>query len=181
MLSAVVLPALCGAQNVQPQSGSKKMHFELFSSAFKNGEAIPAKYTPDGDDVSPPLAWKGAPKRTKSLALVMDDPDAPPGTWVHWVIYDISARQTSLPEGLPKKEVLSSGARQGKCWGVDRFERMGYWGPQPPPGKSHHYSFRLYAMDKKPVLTDGATKFDLLKAAEGHILAETELIGLYGR
>ncbi len=153
----------------------------LSSPAFKNNGTIPKRFTGEGEDVSPELHWTGAPERTKSLALIMDDPDAPPGTWVHWVLYDLPPGTTKLPQDLPKTATLHDGARQGACWGVDAFERVGYHGPLPPPGKTHHYSFRLYALDEKPALPDNATKKQLEAAMSGHVLAESELVGAYRR
>lgn len=155
--------------------------FALTSPAFKNGEKIPKIHTGDGKDLSPALHWSGVPKGTKSFALIMDDPDAPPGTWVHWVLYDIPGGLKDLPEGLPKKETLSSGAKHGQCWGVSSFDRVGYYGPLPPPGTPHHYSFRLYALDRELGLKPRAAKDQALKAMEGHVLAHAELIGIYER
>ncbi len=154
---------------------------KLESPAFADHQAIPKKYTCDGDNASPALRWSGVPAPTKSLALVVDDPDAPAGTWVHWVVYDIPASATRLEEGLPKRPSLANGARQGASWGVETFERIGYDGPCPPPGKPHRYFFSLYALDAVPRLPPRATKADLLKAAAGHVLAKAELVGTYGR
>jgi hypothetical protein len=157
------------------------MALTITSSAFAPNAAIPAKYTCEGDDVSPALSWTGVPAGAKSLALIMDDPDAPPGTWVHWVLYDLPASATGLPEGVPKKDTLDGGAIQGACWGVNSFSRVGYYGPCPPPGGPHRYFFKLYALDKALGLAPRATKPDLLNAMKGHILAEAELIGTYRR
>jgi len=149
---------------------------KLISSAFKEGEMIPSKYTCDGPDVSPPLEWSDAPAGTKSFALISDDPDAPVGTWVHWVIFNIPANEHKLEENVPKTEVLKNGARQGK----NDFGRLGYGGPCPPGG-THRYFFKLYALDRELDLRPGATKRDLLKAMEGHVLAEAYLMGKYKR
>lgn len=154
---------------------------ELTSTAFKHGTTIPKRYTCDGDDPSPPLAWKGAPAGTKSFALIMDDPDAPPGTWVHWVIYDLPGPSTGLPEGVPKTPALADGSKQGTCWGVDSFSRTGCFGPCPPPGKPHRYFFKLYALSAPLGLPPGATKAEVMKTMTGRVLAETTLMGTYGR
>jgi len=153
------------------------MAMEIKSSAFKAQEKIPAKYTCDGANVSPPLSWTDVPEKTQGLALIYDDPDAPVGTWVHWVIYDLPTETRELPEGMAPKEVLENGARQG----VNDFRNVGYGGPCPPPGPAHRYFFKLYAIDTKLGLPPRATKKDVEKAMKGHILAQTELVGLYGR
>ncbi|UCC48867.1 MAG: YbhB/YbcL family Raf kinase inhibitor-like protein [Gemmatimonadota bacterium] len=153
------------------------MSIKLTSSAFEDGGSIPAQYTCEGKDISPPLDWTGVPAEAKSLALICDDPDAPVGTWVHWVLYDVSPKFSALPEAIPTSEVTPEGAKQG----VNDFRRSGYGGPCPPPGKPHRYFFKLYALDIEPGLPAGATKADLLRAMEGHILAEGQLVGLYKR
>lgn len=154
---------------------------ELHSSAFRNKGPIPPRHTCDGEDLSPPLSWERPPEGTESLALIMEDPDAPPGTWVHWVLYDLPAGTKGLGEGLPKTETLADGSKQGRCWGVKEFSRTGYQGPCPPPGKPHRYVFRLYALDRKLALPPGRTKEEVLKALEPHVLAQGELVGLYQR
>jgi Raf kinase inhibitor-like YbhB/YbcL family protein len=150
---------------------------QLTSTAFSEGAAIPAKYTGDGQDISPPLHWDGAPEATKSFALVCDDPDAPRGTWVHWVVWNLPADQHELSEGVPTTPDLPSGARQGK----NDFGKVGYGGPAPPRGKPHRYFFRVYALDRTLDLPAGATKAQLEQAMKGHILASGQLMGLYGR
>jgi len=157
------------------------MAFALSSPAFENGASIPKLHTYDGDDVSPGLAWDGAPAGAKSFALIMDDPDAPVGTWVHWVLYDLPASLRGLPQGVPKLERLKGGGTHGASWGVDSFSRAGYGGPCPPPGKPHRYFFKLYALDKVLGLPPRAPKAKLLEAMKGRVLAEAELVGLYGR
>jgi hypothetical protein len=149
---------------------------ELTSAAFKPGELIPTKYTCDGPDVSPPLSWSDPPAGTKSFALISDDPDAPVGTWVHWVLWNVPAVARSLEENLPKKESLPSGAKQG----TTDFRRIGYGGPCPPSG-THRYFFKLYALDTTLNLPASTTKKDLEKAMQGHILAQAELMGKYRR
>jgi Raf kinase inhibitor-like YbhB/YbcL family protein len=151
------------------------MKMKLTSDAFTEGQSIPKKYTGEGEDISPPLSWSGAPPGTKSFALICDDPDAPMGTWVHWVLYDLPASATSLPAKLPTDETLPSGARQG----TTDFKKIGYGGPYPPRGKPHRYFFKLYALDMTLALKPRATKPQVLKAMQGHILAETSLMGTY--
>ena len=153
------------------------MAFELSSSAFQANEVIPKKYTCDAEDLSPPLRWRDPPEGAKSFALISDDPDAPVGTWVHWVLYGLPAEARELPEGVPPDETLSNGARQG----LTDFRRVGYGGPCPPPGSYHRYYFKLYALDTKLNLPSKATKSQLLEAMKGHILAVTQLIGRYKR
>jgi len=149
---------------------------EIKSQAFAHGALIPPKYTCDGADVSPPLSWSGAPAATRSFALISDDPDAPAGTWVHWVAWNIPAGAQSLEEGVPKKETLPSGARQGS----NDFGSTGYGGPCPPSG-THRYFFKLYALDATLDLPAATTKKDLERAMQGHIRAQAELMGKYAR
>ncbi len=159
------------------------MAFQLTTPAFDNNGTIPKKQTCDGEDLSPALKWSDAPAGTKSFVMIMDDPDAPPGTWVHWVLYDISGDAKGLDEGLPKKETLPNGARHGLCWGVadSQMSRVGYFGPCPPPGKPHRYFFKLYALDTKLDLPPKVTKSQVEAKLKGHILGETQIIGKYGR
>src|SRR6266852_8120616 len=159
------------------QEEAQIMSLQLTTSAFPVQGTIPKKFTCDGPDVSPPLAWSGAPPGTQSFALIVDDPDAPAGTWVHWVLYDLPANMRELSEGVAKQEQLSSGARQGR----NDFGKIGYGGPCPPPGKPHRYFFKLYVLDTKLNLKADATKADVERAMKGHILAQAELIGRYGR
>lgn len=157
------------------------MALNITSPAFSPNAPIPVKYTCDGADVSPALSWTGVPAGAKSMVLIMDDPDAPSGTWVHWVLYDLPASATGIPEGFPKKEKLDSGAKHGLCWGVNSFSRVGYHGPCPPPGAPHHYVFKLYAIDTMLGIAPRATKTDVVKAMKGHVLAEGEIVGTYAR
>ena len=152
------------------------MAFTLQSSAFQNGGSIPKKFTCEAADVSPELTWSGAPEKTQSFALIADDPDAPMGTWVHWVIYDLPTNTAKLPEGVPNQEQAASGA-QGK----NSSGKIGYGGPCPPPGKPHRYFFKLYALDSKLNLKPGARKPEVEAAMKGHVLAQAELMGKYGR
>ncbi len=153
------------------------MAMKLTSSAFSPGGIVPKKFTCDGPDLSPALAWTEPPAGTQSFGLIMDDPDAPVGTWVHWVIYDLPASARELAEDVPKKDELPSGARQGR----NDFRRIGYGGPCPPPGPAHRYFFKLYALDAATKLKGGATKADLERAMKGHILEQAELMGRYQR
>ncbi len=152
------------------------MSLSITSTAFKQGERIPSKYTCDGSDVSPGLEWSDVPDSTRSFTIIADDPDAPVGTWIHWVFYHILGETRTLPEAVPPDANLPDGSRQGKnSWG-----RPGYGGPCPPGG-THRYFFKLYALDTVLELPSGVSKDDLLKAMKGHILAEAELMGVYSR
>ncbi len=153
-----------------------KVAMQITSSAFKEGGSIPSKYTCDGANISPELKWSNVPQGTKSLALICDDPDAPRGTFVHWVMYDIPPTAAELKEGIPPDTQLANGAKHG----MPGFNRPGYGGPCPPSG-THRYFFKLYALDFMPGLPAGATKSDLLKAMEGHILEQAQLMGIYQR
>jgi len=153
------------------------MAFSITTSSFQNGGNIPKKYTCEGADISPELHWSSPPPGTQSLALIADDPDAPVGTWTHWVLYDLPAQATSLPEGVPKMDELASGGRQGR----NDFRKIGYGGPCPPAGKPHRYFFKLYALDKKMDLKSGAGKQELEQVMQGHILAQAEVMAKYQR
>lgn len=161
--------------------GGSAMAFSISSSAFQNEQVIPKKFTCDGADLSPALQWSGAPAATKAFALIMDDPDAPPGRWVHWIIYDLPASVTALAEGVEKKAEGANGSKQGLVWGVDTFSKVGYYGPCPPPGKPHRYYFKLYALDAVLNLPSKATKPQVEAKMRGHILSQTILMGTYGR
>lgn len=154
-----------------------KMSIQIICAAFKEGETIPVKYTCDGENVSPALNWSGAPENTKSFALICDDPDAPMGTWVHWVVYNIPATMTSLPEAVPMKKTVLNNIIQG----TTSFRKIGYGGPCPPRGPAHRYFFKIYALDTELNLKAGASENELLKAMEGHILAKGQLMGRYSR
>jgi Raf kinase inhibitor-like YbhB/YbcL family protein len=155
---------------------SQEMTISVSSSAFQEGDAVPAKYTCDGNDVSPPLKWTGVPEGTKSITLICDDPDAPMGTWVHWVMWNIPPSVRELAEDVTPKPELPDGSRQG----ISDFRRPGYGGPCPPTGM-HRYYFKIYALDTMLDLPSSTRKADLLKAMKGHILAEGQLMGKYGR
>ncbi len=159
----------------QEKGGAMALH--ITNPDFSDGEVIPKRFTCDAQDISPKLEWKGPPANTESFALIMDDPDAPAGTWVHWVLYEIPSDARELPERVPMQEQLASGARQGR----NDFGKIGYGGPCPPPGKPHRYFFKLYALDTKLNLKPGVTKADLERTMKPHILSKAELIGIYGR
>ena len=150
---------------------------KLSSPAFGEGDPIPEKYTCQGDDVSPPLEWTGAPDTTESFALICDDPDAPGEGWVHWVLYNLPGGTTELPEQFPAKAALPYGV----CQGLNDFNKTGYGGPCPPPGKAHRYYFKLYALDSQLDLGPKAVKSDLVDAMEGHVLAKGQWMGTYLR
>lgn len=160
-----------------PQKEGKVAAMELKSDAFKQGETIPKKYTCDGDDLSPKLSWNKPPEGTQELVLICDDPDAPRGTWDHWVIYGMPADTLGLLEGVKHGgEIKGIGIQGTNSGGI-----IGYNGPCPPKGPAHRYFFKLYAVDKKLGLKPGLGKKEVLKAMEGHVLAQGELMGRYGR
>ncbi len=156
-------------------AGDEAAAFAIRSTAFTSGGTIPEKYTCNGPNVSPPLSWTEPPAGTKSLALIMDDPDAPMGTWVHWVLYNLPASARELPEGTPTSEILTNGANQG----TNDFRKIGYGGSCPPPGPAPPYFFKLYALDIELNPASRATKKQLEAAMAGHILAQAELMGRY--
>jgi hypothetical protein len=157
-------------------AGGDKMKFVITSSAFSEGGMIPRQYSCDGPDVSPELFWEGVPEDTRSLALICDDPDAPVGTWVHWVLFNIPAGEKGLPAQIAPDATLSNGALHG----TNDFRRLGYGGPCPPGG-THRYYFKLYALDTTLPLDAGATKAQVEAAMAGHILAHAQLMGKYKR
>lgn len=157
--------------------GGNAMAMTLTSPAFKNGEAIPTENTCSGDDRSPELNWTSVPAKAKSLALIVDDPDAPVGTWVHWVLYDLPADEGGIPEDVTSAETMPNGAKQG----INDFKKVGYGGPCPPPGKPHRYFFKLYALDATLKLAPKATKAQVEAAMKGHIVEKAELMGTFGR
>ena len=171
------LAGLWAACDANYESSPAPMSIQITSAGFADGQPVPAKYTCDGSDVSPPLQWTNVPANTKSLVLIADDPDAPVGTWVHWVLYDLPANTNALPENVTKAETLTGNAKQG----LNDFRRIGYSGPCPPAGKPHRYFFKIYALDTMPHLKPGLTKKELLKATNGHVLAEGQLMGTYQR
>ena len=183
-LMLLIMPLLliaCSANDEKPavemeSQEDTSMTLQISSPAFEDGSAIPQEYSCDGDDSSPALFWGELPDQTKSIALIMDDPDAPVGAWVHWVLYDLPGNRTEIPKNVPKSGQLPGGGTQGSnSWG-----RSGYGGPCPPGG-THRYFFKLYALDSALDLASGATKEDLLQAMEGHILDQGQLMGTYSR
>jgi Raf kinase inhibitor-like YbhB/YbcL family protein len=182
VVGALVAGPACRADDGEKEAtdlgkGGRTMEFAMKSSAFDHEGSIPKKYTCDGPDLSPALSWGDPPEGTVTLALVMDDPDAPGGTWVHWVLYDLPVSARELNEGVPDDKELGRGTRQGR----NDFRRIGYGGPCPPPGAPHRYLFKLYALDRTLSLEPGATKAQVERAMEGHVLARAELMGRYGR
>lgn len=152
------------------------LSIKLTSPAFSEGSMIPSKYTCDGENISPPLQWDKVPDGTKSIALINDDPDAPMGTWVHWVIYNIKPDTRELTEKIPLDKELKNGARQG----LTSFKKIGYGGPCPPGG-IHRYYFKLYALDSAVNPAGNAGKDELLRAMQGHIIGQGQLMGRYQR
>ncbi len=152
------------------------MNISLKSPSFKEGEMIPQRFTCDGEDISPELMWESIPEGYQTLAIVCDDPDAPMGTWVHWIIYNIPPGLTGLKEGIPPDESLPDGTKQGK----NSWRRIGYGGPCPPGG-THRYFFKIYSLDTRLDLDPGVSKSQLIRAMEGHTLAQGQLMGRYHR
>jgi Raf kinase inhibitor-like YbhB/YbcL family protein len=159
-----------------PIQKEDKMGFTLTSTAFKEGQSIPRQHTCDGVNVSPALEWSGAPPSAKTFAIICADPDAPSGTWVHWVLYNLPSDRIGLVENVPATEKVPGDGLQG----TNDFQKIGYGGPCPPSG-THHYFFKLYALDAELALKAGATKAEVLKAMEGHIVGQTQLMGTYRR
>lgn len=169
---------LLSVSGVRAQKGGETMGFTISSSAFKEGGTIPGQYTCDGADLSLPLKWEGIPADTKSFAIIMDDPDAPVGTFNHWVVYDIPADTNMLPEGVAKDPALSNGTKQG----ITSFRRTGYGGPCPPAGPAHRYFFTIYALDVQTIgLGPKASKQDVEGKIKGHIIGKAAVMGKYGR
>jgi Raf kinase inhibitor-like YbhB/YbcL family protein len=175
-VSTALVPVTVSPSAASDSEGGQTMSFTLGSTAFRQGEAIPSKYTCDGDNVSVPLQWADPPVGTRSFAITVEDPDAPSGTFVHWVIYNIPANSRDLPEDGASEANLPEGSQNG----ANSARRTGYMGPCPPSG-THRYVFRLYALDTTLNLNAGATKDQLLKAMQGHTLADAELMGTYTR
>ncbi len=174
-LSLLLLCFIISATIGSARSGSSELTIQ--STAFMANRPIPVAYTCSGDDRSPTLAWNGVPAATQTLALIVRDPDAPMGSYVHWVIYNMPANLTGLPAGLPTTPMLDNGAMQG----VSGRGTSGYHGPCPPPGPAHHYHFRLYALDAKLNLAAGANAAEVEQALKGHVLASGDLVGTFAR
>jgi Raf kinase inhibitor-like YbhB/YbcL family protein len=173
MVSVIVFSGTYHDAFSTPKGGEK---MQITSSTFTEGSMITAKYTCDGRDISPPLEWKDVPDGAKSFALISDDPDAPVGTWVHWVIYNIPPTVIKFDENMPREKEFKNGMRQGS----NDWPKIGYGGPCPPSG-THRYYFKLYALDTMLGLKPGATKAQLVQAMKDHILAEAQLMGKYSR
>ena len=173
---AGLVAALCLVFSGSAARGAS-FKFELATPAFRPGGTIPVPFTCSGVNMSPALSWTAGPPRTVSFALIVDDPDAPGGTWVHWVVYNLPATARQLPERIPLGAAITSGGRQGE----NDFPTNGYGGPCPPPGKPHRYFFRLYALDTLLDLHGQVHRQDIDAAMKGHILAQTELMGTFGR
>jgi len=176
MRDVLTIAALLVAVSQSATSLQGEKHMKIESPSFAQAQPIPQKYTCDGGDVSPELRWSNAPQETKSYALIADDPDAPAGIWVHWVLYNIPVKTNELPEGVPKTATTAAGIQ-----GLNDFKKIGYGGPCPPPGKPHRYFFKLYAMDTELPVKTGATKKDIEAAMQGHVLASAEVMGTYQR
>jgi hypothetical protein len=170
----VTLIFLAGGVMAAKDSSGK---LKLTTTAFRPGEAIPTEFTCSGANISPALSWNQPPPRTQSFVLIVDDPDAPAGTWVHWVVYNLPASARQLPEHVPPGGAIEGGGEQG----VNDFPMRGYGGPCPPPGKPHRYFFRLYALDIILDLRAPAHRKDVDSAMKGHVLAQAELMGTFGR
>jgi len=190
LVAALALIVSAGVGYGGAQAGPARL--AVSSPAFKNGETIPADYTADGRNGSPALAWSGAPAATREFALILDDPDAPmPQPFVHWVIYKVPGTAKGLPEALPMGATVKAPGLESALQGPTGFAMFargggpppqpGYRGPAPPPGKPHHYTFKVYALDAPLEAKEGMTKDDLLKAMEGKIVAQGELVGVYER
>lgn len=176
----LILLAVAGCskpKETQTTPGGIEMAISITSTAFTEGGTIPKKYTCDGENRSPDLSWNGVPSGVQSLALIADDPDAPSGTFVHWVLYNMPADLAGLPEGVPGTGTVQGIGTQG----TNGARRTGYMGPCPPKGNPHRYYFKLYALDIKLNLKEGASKAHVEKAMQGHVLAQGQLMGKYGR
>jgi hypothetical protein len=167
------------ARRPEPERVWQEGELALASEAWMHGEPIPRQYTADGADRSPPLIWGNVPEGTLSFAIVMEDPDAPMGTFTHWLICEISGERRNLPEGIPKQPDLPYPLTAAQ--GMNNRRKIGYSGPSPPEGETHRYYFRLYALDTKPGMTGGFSEQRLREAMRGHVLADAELMGTYGR
>ena len=174
---AIVRAGGSSALGLPLTNGESAMSFSISTPSFSNGGEIPKKFTCDGVDVSPQLSWTEPPAGTKSLALLVDDPDAPVGNWNHWIMWNLPAATRGLPDGVKKETPLPDGSEQGK----NDFHKAGYNGPCPPPGKPHRYYFKIFALDTKIDLKPAASKRELESAMKGHVLAQAELMGRYGR
>ena len=178
-ITVVLVFFIAGCEFNNPAAGGKEtaMPIQVTSGSFQTNQVIPKKFTCDGENLSPSLAWSNLPVGSKSLAIVCEDPDAPAGNFLHWLIFNIDPVIGGLPEGVSEKSSVIGLALQGK----NGFGKVGYGGPCPPRGATHRYFFRIYALDKTLELNSGAARPDLAKAMQGHVLGEGELMGLYSR
>ena len=186
LLAALVIVCMAGTvaftaggtgQTGDTMMQTKVKLLNVTSPAFRDGDRIPVRYTADGDNMSPPLHWSGAPAGVAEYAVICEDPDAPRGTFDHWVIYGLPANYDHLDDGIRQSPVLDNGAMQGK----NSMGTVGYTGPSPPPGKPHRYQFKVYALSARLDLPDGITKEELRKAMDGYVVAKGMITGLYGR
>lgn len=180
MLAVLVLCALAvlllRQRRASPAAVQAGPSMQVTSSSFSDGALIPARFTCDGDNLSPDLAWSGAPTATKAFALILHDPDAPVD-FTHWLVYNIPADVRQVAEGASNRGAMPPGSSEGK----NDFARMGYGGPCPPPGKAHHYLFRVLALDSNLGLPGGASREQFDSATEGHIVSQGQIVGLYQR
>jgi Raf kinase inhibitor-like YbhB/YbcL family protein len=177
LLAVLFAVAVVSCDRPVPSDEGGEMSISVTSEAFEHEEEIPRRYTCDGENLSPPLSWGPLPGNTKSVALIVDDPDAPAGVFTHWVLFNMPPDVSELPEGLPGREKLENGALQGQ----NGFGKTGYGGPCPPKGSPHHYYFTVYALDSVVNLQAGASKKGLLDAMSGHVLGRGQLVGVYER
>ena len=178
LMALMLVVASCGPKAVEEEEEEEQpeeIELQITSTAFQDGETIPTRYSCDGQDISPALSWSGVPEGTQSFTLILDDPDAPGGTFTHWVIFNIPADTTALEEVIPTSRQLASGALQGR----NSFGDISYGGPCPPYGPAHHYHFILYALDQTLDISAGASKAQVLNTIEGHVLDEAQIVGLY--
>lgn len=173
----LMLSATVACSSGAPAAKEGGMKLSVSSSAFGEGESIPKKFACNGQNISPPLTWRNVPQGTKAFALIVDDPDAPSGTFTHWLIFNIPSETHELSAAIPSQGKLPSGALQGK----NDFGEIGYDGPCPPSGPAHHYRFTVYALDKSLDLKAGATREQVINAMEGNVLARGRLTGTYKR
>lgn len=175
----MVTTASCGNSSLKsaPRPDPSSSGFRIESAAFKQGAFIPPRFSCSGENVSPPLNWTDPPEVARSFALIVDDPDAPGGTWTHWVVFNLPAQTRALDENAPKQDKLPNGGLQG----LNSFESVGYGGPCPPPGKAHRYFFRLYALNTVLSMQPRADREDVLSALKGHTVGEAQLMGVFKR
>lgn len=181
LIFPLVVAPLASCRNPAPASqqrgDSSPLGFRIESTAFKEGESIPSRFTCESEDISPALSWTEPPAGTRSFVLIVEDPDAPGGIWTHWVVYNLPPRVQQMPENVAKQDHVPGGGLQG----VNSFGHAGYGGPCPPPGSAHRYFFRLYALDTVLNLKPGADRQEVLAAAKGHVLGKTHLMGRFKR